>query len=86
MSQTFRLATLEPWARVVFDRGVEWLAQLEREGLVKVRVTTAGLALFARDGMLRVDGVDHLVECEVVQLRARGARRKGGCTCGSAAS
>jgi hypothetical protein len=62
------------------------LVDLLADGHVKLRVTNAGLSEIATDGLVRVRGKDHLIECDVVQLAARGARRKGECTCGSVPS
>ena len=70
------------WVRVVLDRAVDWLADLEREGLVKVRVTAAGLSALAKDGLVRVDGVDHVQDCDVVKAAARG-HHETQCSCGS---
>jgi hypothetical protein len=70
------------WVRVVLDRVVDWLADLERAGLVKVRVTAAGLASVAKDGLVRVDGVDHVQDCDVVKAAARG-HHETSCSCGS---
>jgi hypothetical protein len=57
--------------------------RLHERGLVRIHVTDEGLAAIARDGMVRVRGVDHVQDCETVRLAARGARRPGVCTCGS---
>jgi hypothetical protein len=55
-----------------------------RDGRVRIVVTQSGLAAIARDGLVRVDGDDHVQDCLVVRLAARGVYvSAGSCSCGS---
>lgn len=57
--------------------------RLWRRGCLKIVVTGEGLSEIARDGLVRVDGRDHVQTCEVVRLASRGSLRREPCTCGS---
>lgn len=67
------------------EESLRLLLDLAKQGLIKIRVTRAGLSQIAKDGLVRVGGVDHVQDCVVVEVAARGVfRPMPACSCGSA--